>query len=69
MLSLESLEFVLMTFLITVTRSLTESGMGRFILAVLQEIQSIMADKSGGQELVVAAASLSHGTDQEVGRN
>lgn len=63
MLSLESLEFVLTAFLITVTRSLTESGMERFILAVLQEIQSIMADKSGEQELVVAAASLSHGTD------
>lgn len=63
MLSLESLEFVLMAFLITVTRSLTESGIERFILAMLQEIQSIMADKSGEQELVVAAASLSHGTD------
>lgn len=62
MLSLESLEFVLTAFLITVTRSLTESGMERFILAVLQEIQSIVADKSGEQELVVAAASLSHGT-------
>lgn len=58
-----SLEFVLMAFLITVTQNLTESGMERFILAMLQEIQPIMADKSGEQELVVAAASLSHGTD------
>lgn len=55
-------EFVLMAFLITVTQNLTESGMARFILAMLQEIQPIMADKSGEQELV-AAASLSHGTD------